>query len=466
MGELTLDRTGVANGLVGHVRVRGRTIVWCDSAFAQMFAYAAEELIDRPASVLCDGDKIRVDCGELESPVIAPGEILRRELQLRRKDGSPGRYDISMNWLSPESDEWCGAFIDVSEDRNTWLSLIEAEEHYRSLFVAMAEGVVLHARDGRVVDANGAAERILGLSRGQILGKTSMDPQWQAMHEDGTAFPGDEHPASVTLRTGRPLRDQLMGVRARGGSVRWISINTQPIFGEDGSVPSAAVATFVDVTEARSASQAIKKALWTKDAMLREIHHRVKNNMQVISSLLRLHRRHLQGAGAACIFLECENRIRSMALVHEQLSSSTSLTDIDFGKYLGNLSQLIAQSQRSGDARVKITIDCEPLRIGVETAIPLGLIANELMTNVFKHAFDKRKEGNLTLSLRSTGAGTLLLSVADNGIGLPTHFNFRETKSVGLSIVRNLARQLRASLSFREVAGGGSCVEVSSSYGA
>lgn len=464
MGEL--DRIGVASRLVGHVRVREHTIAWCDSAFAQMFAYAAEELIDGPTSALYRGDQIHPAFDELENPVIARDEIFRTELQLTRKDGSQGWYDVSAYRLSPESDEWCGAFIDISESRRTRLSRIEAEEHYRSLFVAMAEGVVLHARDGRVMDANGAAEGILDLSRDQILGKTSWDPHWQAVHEDGTPFPGGEHPASVTLRTGRPLRNQLMGVRTRGGDLRWISINTQPIFGEESSVPSAALATFVDVTEAHTASQAIKKALWTKDAMLREIHHRVKNNMQVISSLLRLQSRHLQNDEASSVFLECENRIRSMALVHEQLYSSTSLTDIDFGKYLGDLSQLIAQSQRGGHARVEITSDCDSLRVRVETAIPLGLIANELMTNVFKHAFHGRAEGSLTLRLKSTGTHTLLLSVADDGVGLPADLDHRETKSVGLSVVRNLARQLRASLSFREVAGGGSCVEVSSAYGA
>jgi PAS domain S-box-containing protein len=466
MGELTLNLTAVAKHLVGHVRVREGTIVWCDSAFARMFAYAAGELIDRPTCVLNCGDQLHAAFGGLENPLIVRGEIFRMELQLKRKDESPGWYDISMNWLSPDSNEWCGAFIDISEDRKTWLSLIEAEEHYRSLFVAMAEGVVLHARDGRVIDANGAAERILDLSRGEMLGKTPLDPQWQAVREDGTPYPGDEHPASVTLRSGRPLRNQLMGVRAQGGNLRWISINTQPIFGKDSSAPSAALATFVDVTEAHTASQAIKRALWTKDAMLREIHHRVKNNMQVISSLLRLQSRHLQDANASSVFLECENRIRSMALVHEQLYSSTSLTEIDFGKYLRDLSHLIAQSQRGGYTRVEITSDCDSLRIGVETAIPLGLIANELMTNVFKHAFDKRKEGILMLSLKSTGAHTLLLSVADNGVGLPANLDFRETKSVGLSVVRNLARQLRAILSFSEVAGGGSRVEVSSAYGA
>jgi len=151
-----------------------------------------------------------------------------------------------------------------------------------------------------------------------------------------------------------------------------------------------------------------------------------------------------------------------MALVHEQLYSSTSFTAIDFGKYLGDLSRLIAQSQYSGKTRVNITRDCDSLSVDVETAVPLGLIANELMTNVFKHAFNERQKGDMKLSLKKTGAQTLLLSVVDDGVGLPTNFDIRATRSVGLSIVRNLVRQLRANVSFRAVEGGGTDVEISS----
>jgi two-component sensor histidine kinase len=227
-------------------------------------------------------------------------------------------------------------------------------------------------------------------------------------------------------------------------------------------VPSAAIATFVDVTEAHTASEAIAKSLSAKDVMLREIHHRVKNNMQVISSLLRLQSNNLQDAKSASVLLECEDRIRSMALVHEQLYSSTSLTTIDFGKYLGDLSRLIAQSQHAGPVSVKITRNCDSLSVDVETAVPLGLIANELMTNVFKHAFNERQNGEMNLSLKRTGAQSLLLSVVDNGIGLPANFDIRSTKTVGLSIVRNLLRQLRATVSFRTIEGGGTGIEISS----
>jgi PAS domain S-box-containing protein len=429
-----------------------------------MFAYAAAELIGKSTTLLYGTARIPPGLGEAGWPVVARGEILRTELQLSRKDGSRGWYDISISWLSPDSDEQCGAFIDVSADRSTWFSLLEAEEHYRGIFAAMAEGLVVHAGDGRVIDANAAAERILKLSRDQILGKISRDPDWGAVHEDGSPFPGEEHPASVALRTGQPLRNQLMGVRANG-ELCWISVNAQPIFADGSSVPSAVIATFVDVTEAHIASEAIAKSLGAKDVMLREIHHRVKNNMQVISSLLRMQSRNLHDAESGSVLLECDERIRSMALVHEQLYGTTSLTAIDFGKYLGDLSRLIAQSHNTRQTCVKITRDCDSLTVDVGNAVPLGLIANELMTNVFKHAFNERPEGELKLGLKRTGVQTLLLSVVDDGVGLPANFDIGATKSVGLSIVRNLVRQLRASVSFRAVEGGGTGIELSTDTG-
>jgi PAS domain S-box-containing protein len=223
--DLARTRTGVANNpTVGRVLLRDRIIVWCDAAFADMFAYPAGELIGESTNLLYRSARVPATSGESGWPLVARGEIFRTALELNRKDGSAGWYDISLSWLSHDSDEQCGAFIDVSAQRGTWLSLLEAEEHYRGIFAAMAEGVIVHARDGRVIDANAAAERILMLGRDQILGKNSGDPQWGAVHEDGTPFPGEEHPASITLRTGQPIRNQLMGVRSRNGELCWISV--------------------------------------------------------------------------------------------------------------------------------------------------------------------------------------------------------------------------------------------------
>jgi PAS domain S-box-containing protein len=334
------------------------------------------------------------------------------------------------------------------------------ELNVRTIFQAMAEGFVLQTRDGKIVDANPAAEVILGLTRDQLLGKSSLDIDWRAVRQDGTTFPGEEHPSMVTLETGKPIRNQLMGVRARDVALRWISINTQPIFGDSQSQPTAVISTFTDVTQSHLSALKIAETLAEKDVLLREIHHRVKNNMQVISSLLSLQGSHIRDAKYVAMFAECERRIRSMALVHEQLYRSSSVASIDFGEYLGELSKLILRSQQTVLPNVNIIADCDPVNVGLEMAVPLGLIANELMSNAFIHAFRGRKSGKLVLNLKRTGAQTALMSISDNGVGLPAELDIEQTKSMGLYIVKNLVRQIRATLSFHEATNGGSCFEI------
>ena len=130
----------------------------------------------------------------------------------------------------------------------------------RASSMALAEGVVLHARDGSIVEANVAAEAILGLTRDQMLGRTSMDPAWGAIHEDGAPYPGADHPAMVTLRTGRPLRERVMGIHDGRGEVRWLSVNSQPIFSAGVTGPAAVVATFIDITRQRQLTDELRVA--------------------------------------------------------------------------------------------------------------------------------------------------------------------------------------------------------------
>jgi PAS domain S-box-containing protein len=431
-----------------------------------MFGYSSAELVGKPTRMLYTSDQAHAAFGDAADPVISRGDIYRGELQQKRKDGTLGWYDVAADRASLDGDEHRAAFIDISARRESWIALLGAAEHYRGLFAAMAEGVVVHARDGRIIQANPAAERILGLPRDQLLRTTPLDSHWGAIREDGSPFPGGEHPASVTLRTGRPLRHQLMGVRGQDEELRWLSINSQPVYGDGAPTPSAVVVTFVDVTKTHAAAEAIAKALAEKELLLREVHHRVKNNLQVISSLLRLQASALADAQAAPFFLECQSRIRSMALVHEQLYRSGSHSTIDFAAYLSSLSQLILQGHHMVAIGVRILSDCDALNVGADIAVPLGLIANELMTNVFKHAFIGRDGGTLGLRLKRTEANGLLFAVADDGVGFPADFDIRATKSLGLRVVTHLVRQLRATLELREIDGGGSCVEISLAYDA
>ena len=152
--------------------------------------------------------------------------------------------------------------------------LDESEELYRSIITVMMEGVVIQDKDGEIITGNESAEKILGLSIDQMAGRTSIDPRWKAIREDGSPFPGEEHPAMVTLRTGRPFNQVIMGVHKPRGELSWISINSQPIFGHAKLKPIMVVTTFVDITEQRLWEQELKRTSVTDH--LTQIYNRVK----------------------------------------------------------------------------------------------------------------------------------------------------------------------------------------------
>jgi len=139
-------------------------------------------------------------------------------------------------------------FRDITDQKHTDATLRESEERYRSVITAMKEGVVLFAADGNILACNASAERILGLSAEQIIGRSARDPRWRAIREDGSPFPEDEFPAIVTLRTGNPCRDVVMGVHKPDDTLTWISINSQPLFREREDTPYAVMSSFSDIT--------------------------------------------------------------------------------------------------------------------------------------------------------------------------------------------------------------------------
>ena len=160
---------------------------------------------------------------------------------------------------------WNGFILDISDRKLAADRLASAEEKYRSIVTAMAEGVVLHGADGRIIDCNLAAERILGLTRSQLEGRTSIDPRGQSVHEDGSPFPGEEHPAMVALRTCQPASSVTMGVRKPDGGLSWIAINAEPLRHADGNAPHAVVTTFADITIRKRIEGELKE----KEARLR-----------------------------------------------------------------------------------------------------------------------------------------------------------------------------------------------------
>ncbi|UBF24482.1 PAS domain S-box protein [Kovacikia minuta CCNUW1] len=201
--------------------------------------------------------------------------------------------------------------------------------------------------------------------------------------------------------------------------------------------------------ERRQAAEALQTSLQEKEVLLKEIHHRVKNNLQIISSLLRMQSRQIADQQMVALFQEAQNRVQSMALIHEHLYQSPNLSYISFGQYLRTLVNNLFRSYGVREQQITIKLDVEDLQLTLNTAIPCGLIINELVSNALKYAFPGEQLGVVQVYLCQEASATenwVVLTIEDNGVGIPDRVNWETTESLGLRIVRNLITQLGGTL--------------------
>lgn len=203
----------------------------------------------------------------------------------------------------------------------------------------------------------------------------------------------------------------------------------------------------------QKANLEIEKSLSEKELLLKEIHHRVKNNLQVVSSLLDLQLRGIEDEATLSTFMEGQNRVKAMALIHQKLYQNTNLANVNFEEYASLLVTELSTIYRRGN-EVKTAVNASgEVEFDIDVAVPLGLILNELISNAYKYAFETDREGTLAVSIQSLGEGKHQLVVEDNGVGLPENFDFAKARSLGLRLVRRLAKQLYGNVEYSNVAG-------------
>jgi PAS domain S-box-containing protein len=200
------------------------------------------------------------------------------------------------------------------------------------------------------------------------------------------------------------------------------------------------IAVIRDITERKQAEARIRASLQEKEVMLKEIHHRVKNNLQIVSSLLKLQAGYVESPQTLTVLQESQNRIRAMALVHETLYQSQDLASIDFAQYLQQLVSHLSKAYAGMLTGVIIELDIGPIRLDLDTAVSCGLIVNELVSNALKYAFpsDVRQAGEIKITLHQDKDDQIILEIQDNGIGFPQDLDFRQTESLGLQLVNTL----------------------------
>lgn len=208
-----------------------------------------------------------------------------------------------------------------------------------------------------------------------------------------------------------------------------------------------------ELSDRKQAEANLKISLKEKEILLKEIHHRVKNNLCVVASLLELQSNTVADPQLAKMFEESQNRLYSMALIHEKLYRSTNLAEINFGEYLEDLVTNLFHSYNISDNRIQLRVLAEPIALNLETATPCGLIANELVSNTLKHAFPDGANGTVSVECYQTGDREIHLFVKDNGIGFPQNLDFRKTNSMGFQVVCTLTEQLEGSIELSKQTG-------------
>lgn len=297
------------------------------------------------------------------------------------------------------------------------------------------DAVVVIDREGTIVIVNTLTEKMFGYTREELLGQPveMLVPERyrkvHTEHRDGYS----QHPKTRPMGAGQ----NLFG-RRKDRSEFPVEISLSPVETEGGTLVTSIIR---DITQRKRAEEQIQASLREKEVLLKEIHHRVKNNLQVTSSLLKLQSGYIQDAQALEMFAESQNRIRSMALVHEKLYQSSDLSRINFAEYVESLGTLLFRSYGIDKRQIILEVQAGSILLSVESAVPCGLIVNELLSNSLKHAFPDGRRGTIRVAL-AREQQQLLLTVTDDGVGLPAALDVEKTETLGLQLVRTLAHQL------------------------
>jgi len=318
----------------------------------------------------------------------------------------------------------------------------ESEIYYRTIFENTGTAISLIEEDMTISRVNSEAERIIGFSKEEIEGKK----KWTefVVKEDLKRIKG--YYALRNDPVAHPTEYETK-VRDKAGNIKDILVTIVNIPGTQKQL-----ASILDITKRKIADNKIKSSLKEKNNLLQEIHHRVKNNMQIISSLLNLQIKYVDEEEAVNVLKESQNRIKSMAMIHEKLYMSDDLAHINFVDYIQSLVKNLFYSYNVENTNIKPIFEVEDVTLNMETAVPCGLIISELVSNSLKYAFPNERKGEIYVSLKTVDDKYELI-IRDNGIGLPEELDFNNLETLGLLLVNNLTEQIDGELTINRSPG-------------
>ena len=325
---------------------------------------------------------------------------------------------------------------EISDHKKSEDAIRNLNSYNRSLIEASLDPLVTIDLEGKISDANSATEQATGYPRHELTG-TEFSDYFTEPEKARTGY-------QMAFREG-VVRDYPLDIRHRNGPITAVLYNATVFHNDSGEI-SGIFASARDITALKHTEEELKAALQEKEVLLREIHHRVKNNMQVISSLLNLQCDKVENEQERQALFESQQRIIAMSMIHETLYSSQYLSSIDLSVYLKNLVHHL-QGVYCANTGINIILELDEVELGLEQAVPCGLIINELVTNAFKHAFPGDSKGTIKIRLHPSDEREVILEVIDDGVGFASDPDPENSSSLGLILVTGLLKhQLKGSL--------------------
>ncbi|WP_377807828.1 PAS domain S-box protein [Azospirillum sp. A29] len=424
-------------------------VQWMNGTATRQFDYRPDELIGRSVAVLLGEDAPDwIAMAEGSGPGAAGMDSAAQPVELsgRRRDGSHIDLELSMaRWESEGRSFITGILRDITERRRTReelrtsaLAMRQLAEQTKATLDALPAFIAVLDRSGHIVSVNRAwaeaGPETTFLGQGCIVGDNYIDHCGRGETADPRADTVMDGLRRLLSEGGPPVSAEYVT-----NNQHWFRCLAAPMpAGPFGGT----VLMHIDVTEIKSMEAALRKLVGQKSTLLREVNHRVKNSLQLVSSLLTLQTLSLPDEGARVHFQDARSRIEAIARVHNRLYQADQFQTIEFGTYLNELCEDLARAS-GGDSMCDIVVRSDVIDLPIDHAAPLGLIANELITNAVKH----RGNGaaRVTVTFRREGE-TLGLTVSDRGPGLPSNFDIRKSRSLGMRLISSLAGQIRASV--------------------